>query len=544
MGALSRKISYLAGLVEKHGLVGLAIKFIEKRNEPVDRKYRDDFRRYLPTEEELDRQRRKENTFSYRPLISIVVPAYRTPEPFLRELIASLRAQSYQNWELCIADGSGQEEPGAADIAGGYGDPRIKYLRLEENGGISRNTNEGFSVASGEYIGLMDHDDLLAPNALYEVVRVLNEEKSGERPMLIYSDEDKVSFDLSCHYEPHFKPDYNEELLNHYNYVCHFFVFHRDMLDQVGMLDAEFDGAQDYDFVLRCTERVDKKQIAHVAKVLYHWRVYEASTAGFSGHKDYAYEAGKRAVQAHYDRLRRQNALSGVPEDKTGVQDGECEEPVWTDTHVFAVRGREYVNAEKSVSLPADRYMVCAGEDIYPRDADWSSRLLQNFAGHKDKVGMAGGKLVSSKRDFFGRVLACGYTFDKNGIVHPVFYGLNSFKKGYYRRAAVSQNVSACSLDFCVIDKRAMEEAGGIDRTLPPPYRDMDFAFRLRRAGYQVILDAGVTARVARQAETSPGMPAALEENKWSRLLVFRWKEYIEEGDPFYNENIRCDGSL
>lgn len=533
MGTLSRKFSYLAGLIAKHGPVGLGIKFIEKRSEPVDRAYRAHVQRYLPSEEELKQQRRTSLEFSYRPLISIVVPVYRTPERFLRELIESLLAQSYPNWELCIADGSGQKEPGAEAVVRGYQELRIRYLKLAENGGISRNTNEGFSMALGEYIGLLDHDDVLSPNALYEVVRVLNDRNGEARPLLVYSDEDKASADLSCHYEPHFKPDYNEELLNHYNYICHFFVFHRSMLRTAGMLDPAFDGAQDYDFVLRCTARVDKKQIAHVAKVLYHWRVHETSTARFSGDKDYAYEAGKRAVQAHFDRLLEQKAASG-PQDSDGAAG-------WTGTHVRAVKGREYVNAEKLVLLPDEQYVRCVGEGVRPFAKDWDKRLMQSFAGHRSPVGMAGGKLVSSGGRIFGHVLACGYAFDRNGAVRPVFRGLNGFKKGYYRRAVISQEISACSLDFCVIDKKAMEVAGGIDQTLPPPYRDMDFAFRLRKAGYQVILDAGVAAGCsggsARKRLTEP-------EGKWAELLNSRWGEYIKEGDPFYHEDIRCDGSL
>ncbi len=530
MGKLTRKISYFAGLVEKHGPIGLGIKFIEKRSDPIDRAYRRNWRRYLPTAEELDGQRVKEQTFAYRPLISVVVPVYRTPERFFREMVESLLAQSYQNWELCVADGSGNEACGFEKLLRAYADPRLKYRKLEGNGGISRNTNEGLSMALGEYIGLMDHDDLLAENALYEVVRKLNASGEAERAKLIYSDEDKVSSDLASHFEPHFKPDYNEELLNHYNYICHFFVFHRSMLKRAGMMDAAFDGAQDYDFILRCAEQTDKKQIAHIKKVLYHWRVHEASTARFSGHKDYAYEAGKRAVQAHFDR---------VLESASDAKSAEGARRFWTGTQVLSVRGREYVEADKELHASAANYAVYLGKGIRPLREDWGRKLLQGFAGHKDKVGMVGGRLVSPGGRALGHVVACGYTFDRDGEVFPLFYGLKSYKKGYYRRAAVSQQVSACSLDFCVIDKRAQEEVGGVDTTLPAPYRDMDFAFRLRKAGYQVILDAGVSARAASEAER--GHP---QENLFAELMKSRWKEYIEEGDPFYNENIRCDGSL
>ena len=537
MGKLLRKFSYVRALIAKHGLVGLGIKFIEKRSEPVDSEYRKNFRQYLPTEEQLHEQRESEDIFSYRPMISIVVPAYRTPEQFLRELIASVQAQSYRNWELCIADGSEPDADEVERVVAEYADERIRYRRLKENGGISRNTNEGFAMASGEYIGLLDHDDVLAPNALYEVVRTLNDVKSGERPLLVYSDEDKVPADLSYHYEPHFKPDYNEELLNHYNYICHFLVVCKSLLESAGTLDLAYDGAQDYDFALRCTELLDAKQIAHIPKVLYHWRVHETSTARFSGDKDYAYEAGKRAVQAHFDRLRK---AAQTASDSTDAQRKMRMD--WSDTLGISAQGHEYVDVTKKVVLPEHAYVVCVGDGIRPLNSDWEKKLLQHFVGHKGRVGMVGGRLVSGKHKAFGHILACGYTFDTEGNINPMFGGLQSFKKGYYRRAAVPQQMSGCSLDFCLIDREAMETAGGIDQTLPQPYRDMDFAFRLRKAGYQVILDAGVSAAVTGDAKKRLTVQPA--DTSAAERFRLHWKNYLEEGDPFYNENIRCDGRL
>jgi glycosyltransferase involved in cell wall biosynthesis len=517
MSKFAKKLSYFSGLIAKHGWIGLGIKAIEKKTDPVDREYRNRYGGFLPSEEELERQREAEKKFSYRPLISIVVPTYRTQENFLRELIDSVLRQSYSNWELCIADGSGLGAAEVEHVTQTYEDSRIRYVRLAENGGISRNTNAGFAVAEGTYIGLLDHDDVLAANALYEVVSLLNERTPSDRPRLFYSDEDKVPADLSYHYEPHFKPDYNEELLNHYNYICHFLVFDRELLDFVEGLDPAYDGAQDYDFVLRCTERLSKEQIAHIPKVLYHWRVHETSTAGFSGHKDYAYEAAERAVQAHFDRL-------SVP------------------SRVLPAPGREYVSVDRLAEMEPQNFVCMLGAGIRPLDVDWSARLAKNFSGHKDPVGMVGGRLLTRKSNFFGHVVACGYTFDRQGNVQPFFAGWNSFKKGYFRRGIVPQQVSACSLDFCVVDRGAMERVGGVDQTLPPLYRDLDFAFRLRQAGYQVILDAGVAAATAK---TAPKSERTADDMHAIRQKFFaRWQEYIEEGDPFYNENIRCIGSL
>jgi GT2 family glycosyltransferase len=510
MRKLTQKISYFSGLIEKHGWIGLGIKALEKKTDPIDRGYRKHYRDFLPSAKDVQQQCEAQKNFSYRPLISIVVPAYRTPEAFLRELIDSVQRQSYSNWELCIADGSGPEFGTVEQVAQSYEDPRIRYIRLAQNGGISRNTNAGFSAAGGEYIGLLDHDDVLSANALYEVAAALNEKGSGERPLLLYSDEDKVPADLSCHYEPHFKSDFNEELLNHYNYICHFLVFARTLLDAVDGLDPAYDGAQDYDFVLRCSELLSQEQIAHIPKVLYHWRVSESSTAGFSGHKDYAYEAAKRAVQAHFDRLSA----------AAQVQD---------------VKGREYVRTERQAAVDLQDFICMTGAGIRPLDEDWMTRLANDFAGHKKPVGMVGGRLLTIRNRWFGHVVSCGYTFERDGCIRPVFAGWNSFKKGYFRWGIVPRQVSAASLDFCVIDREALERVGGVDQTLESPYRELDFAFRLRRAGYQVILDAGVAASVPKNR---------LETKKVPPDFLTRWQDYIEEGDPFYNENIRCIGGL
>jgi glycosyltransferase involved in cell wall biosynthesis len=517
MSKLAKKLSYFSGLIAKHGWIGLGIKAIEKKTDPVDREYRKRYDGFLPSVEEIKRQRVAEKKFSYRPLISIVVPAYRTPELFLRELIDSVVRQSYSNWELCIADGSGSGAAEVERITKTYSDSRIRYVRLAENGGISRNTNAGFAMAEGAYIGLLDHDDVLSADALYEVVSLLNAKTPPDRPQLLYSDEDKVPADLSYHYEPHFKPDYNEELLNHYNYICHFLVFDRELLEITEGLDPAYDGAQDYDFILRCTECLSKEQIAHIPKVLYHWRVSETSTAGFSGYKDYAYEAAKRAVQAHFDRLSIQSRVLSAP-------------------------GREYVSVDRLVHTDPQDFICMLGSGVHPLDADWTSRLMSDFAGHKDPVGMVGGKILTKKSRFFGHVVACGYTFDRQGTVQPLFAGWNSFKKGFFRRGIVPQQISACSLDFCVIDRGAMERVGGVDQSLPHPYRELDFAFRLRRAGYQVILDAGVAAATSKTM-SKPDRTA--DDMRTMRQNFFaRWQEYIEEGDPFYNENIRCIGGL
>lgn len=523
MSRFARKISYLTGLIQKHGIFGLVLKFVEKKTEKTDRYYRAHFKEFLADEAELLRQKKDWRSFSYCPKISIVVPTFRTPERFLVELLESVMGQSYGNWELCLADGSCDGGASVGKIAAEYAkrDSRIIYKALLKNGGISENTNAGFEMASGEYIALLDHDDLLAKNALYEMVSEINRRKV--RPLFLYSDEDKVDETGSMYYEPHFKTEYNEELLNHYNYICHFVLFSKELIHTVGGLNSAYDGAQDYDFVLRCSENLKKQQIAHVGKIVYHWRVHGLSTAGFSGNKDYAYEAGIRAVQAHLDRVTEQ----ALPDQKS------------VKITAQPAKGREYIElqrscGQKTAELLMEEWVICLGKDVRPVNKDWAKALILDAYGHTEPVGMIGGKLITSK-GIRGRICSVGYYFLKDGRIGSNFEGISSKWKGYFRRAVVPQNVSACSLDFCVIQKRVLEQVGGFEESLPGPYRDLDFAFRLSDAGYQVLLDARVVACQKR----------AFRENESARMrLLERWTAYFEEGDPFYNESIRGNGNI
>ncbi len=517
MGRIKNKFSYLSGLIAKHGVVGLGVKFIEKKTEKTNLYYCKNYEEFLPTEEKLAEQRKSWRSFAYCPKISIVVPTYRTPELFLRELLDSVAGQSYGNWELCIVDGS-CGDTSVCDIVTEYQvkDSRIVYKALSENGGISKNTNEGFQMAGGEYIALLDHDDVLAKNALYEMVAKMNACK--ELPLLLYSDEDKITADGTAHFEPHFKTGFNEELLNHYNYICHFLMFHRSLLAVTHGLNPKFDGAQDYDFVLRCSENIKKEQIAHVAKIVYHWRVHGLSTAGYSGHKDYAYEASQKAVQEHLNRV--QTNLS-------------------TKSKVVPAKGREFVNIieDSHTAGQTERFLICCGDTVRPLDPDWSKKLAGDFIHQPGRVGMVGGKLIDQK-GLSGKVVSVGYSFRKNGDMIYNFAGQACWKKGYFRKIAVAQNVSAADLDFCVIDKAAYDAVLGVDESLTHPFRDLDFAFRLRKAGYQVILDARIVAVAKRD---KPDLEKYRAEKN---VMLKRWKAYFGEGDPFYNENICGNGHI
>lgn len=234
----------------------------------------------------------------------------------MREMIASVQAQSYPNWQLCLADGSvdasgnpiDSVERVVAEIAAS--EPRIRYVHLTENGGIADNTNAALELATGDWIALIDHDDLLAPDALYEAVALMRSGKADYE--MIYTDEDKVDMEGKVHFQPHLKPDFNLDLLRSNNYITHFLLVKRSLFQRVGGIRKEFDGAQDYDFILRCAEAAGA--IGHVPRILYHWRCHKESTSENPFSKQYAVDAGRRAIAEHLSRM-------GVKGEVTATKD-------------------------------------------------------------------------------------------------------------------------------------------------------------------------------------------------------------------------------
>lgn len=252
------------------------------------------------SKQEEQRQRREAEGMSVT--FSIAVPTYHTGEPLLRDMIASVINQTYPRWELILADASSDDSVEA--VVRTYTDSRIKYVRLKENAGISLNTNQALGHATGEYVGLLDHDDVLTIDALYEMAAAIEERKqAGKEAMLLYSDEDKCNGDRTLYFEPHKKEDFNLDLLLSNNYICHFMVLKSSLIKKLGFR-REYDGAQDYDLTLRAVSELwgHEEQIVHIGKVLYHWRCHALSTASNPQSKQYAYEAGRRAVQDFADR--------------------------------------------------------------------------------------------------------------------------------------------------------------------------------------------------------------------------------------------------
>ena len=311
----------------------------------------DDYTYTAPSFDVLKSQ--KETVWDEKLVFSVVVPVYKTPLDYYKQMIESLLAQTYPYFELILADASKDEA--LRKIAEGYGDERIRYVELSKNAGISANTNEAISYATGDYIALLDHDDFLTPDALFEM-RMAAEKK----PVLIYSDEDKCDGDGKRFYEPHFKLDFNLDLLLSNNYICHFSSVRADVMKTL-MLRPEYDGAQDFDLMLRIAASYEKKQIVHIGKVLYHWRCHTGSTAANPESKRYAYEAGKRAIE---DFLLQKGWDATVSHTKhLGFYHVTYTKPVWEiRPEVIAVGGPIYKEGKiVSGALDKNGYAIYVG---------------------------------------------------------------------------------------------------------------------------------------------------------------------------------------
>lgn len=507
------------------------------------------YSRYLPSEKELAAQGK--TVFPYMPLISIVVPAYETPKQYLTELLDSVKRQSYSNWELCIADGSKTDAVGQTAAEYAAKDCRIRYQRLTQNGGISENTNSGCKMAKGEYIALIDHDDILSANALYEMVKCLNTAYTKEERAfaLIYSDEDKVNGDGTIHSRPHFKPDFNLEFLRHNNYFCHFLMFSLELFQKTGGLDREFDGAQDYDFVLRCVDA--KAVVRHVPKILYHWRIHEGSTAGNSEDKAYAFDNGCRAIEAHLKRSGEEGSAKvtsnlGVYHVQYKLKGSYCI-TVFCEEEAQLRAVRQYygklsfekkdysfqIQYKKTDSFLGGIEKGCMGDYILYIQKGIRVKpqgLIEILLGscQHTHTAAAGVKMLTQKK----RIASCGYAYDENGRMAALNAGIPMEYKGYFLHAVIPKNVSAISFGCVMFRRDALEAAGEFDMSLTGIYCDADYCFRLSCLGYQVVVIPELTA-VWSGGEGTGEMPP--------QLFFKRWEQKFLNPDPCYNSNLSLE---
>lgn len=555
---------------------------LTERFQADDVDYEEWYRNHRATTEELEKQRSK--TFPYAPVISILVPVYHTPEEFLKQMIQSVRKQTYSNWELCIAnaDPKDQEVKEILKTASAK-DVRIKVTEVPENEGIAQNTNAALKIASGEYIGLLDHDDLLTPDALYEVVRTLNEE---ERPQVVYSDEDKVTTDLTEHFQPFMKPDFNKDLLRANNYICHFFVAEKKLVEQIGGFRGEYNGAQDYDLILRCTEKAEN--IAHIPRILYHWRVHKASTADNPASKMYAFDAGKRAIEDHLIRCGEKGVVShtkdlgfyrvkyqlqGSPlvsiiipnKDHTDMLD-RCLQSVKKSSYqnyeiiivennsekeeTFAYykkiesdrikvvywKGIFNYSAINNFGVKASRgdYLVLLNNDVEVISEDWIEEMLSNC--QRKDVGIVGAKLYYPD----DTVQHAGIIVGIGGVAGNVFTGLPRKFSGYFHKASIQQDLSAVTAACMMVKRSVYENMNGLEEKLQVAFNDVDFCLRVRSAGYLVVYDPYVElyhheSKTRGAENTKEKVRRFQSEIEYMRS---HWLDLLKKGDPMYNPNL------
>lgn len=530
-------------------------------------------------------RRQKHSAFAQKPLISIVIPLYCTPLPYLKELLESVRRQSYENWQLCLADGS-PDDKAKEFIEKHYGrEKRIVYRKLEENGGISANTNEAVALAAGEYLMLCDHDDTLEPDALYEIVKAINDTSAD----VLYTDEDKVSMDGRHYFDPNFKPDFNLFRLRENNYICHIFVVKKSLTDETGLLRSEFDGAQDFDFILRCCEKAQK--IMHIPKVLYHWRCHMDSTAADPSSKAYAYEAGRKAVREHYQRLgidekvemterpgwyRSHVKVQGNPlisviiPNKDHTDDLElC---LFSMTRKSTYRNYEILivenNSEKEETFEYYRklpdrypkarvltwekefnysainnfaakeakgeYLLFLNNDVEILTPDWMEEMLQNC--QQENVAAVGAKLYYPD----DTIQHAGVVLGLGGIAGHIMCRASKEDPGYFGRMISVQEISAVTAACMMVKKSDFDAVGGLDETFQVAFNDIDLCMKFRAAGKKIIFTP--YAELYHYESKSRGLEDTPEKqfrfDKEVKRFQEKWAQQLEMGDPYYSPNL------
>ena len=524
---------------------------------PAGKSYKEWYEEHCPTKEELMRQREVE--FSVQPLISIVVPTYQTPIPFLKDMIDSVRKQSYEKWELCIADGSLNGDENDTKVIRvreelnrySMEDKRIKVVYLEENQGISENTNQALALATGEYIGLFDHDDMLTPDALYEIVKAINDYDYD----VLYTDEDKISEDSHDYKKPVFKPDYSPELLCANNYITHFFVAKKSIVDRLEGFRKEYDGSQDYDFIFRCVELA--KKVGHVSKVLYHWRMHGGSVAGDPTSKMYAYDAGKKAIQSHYERVGiqanvehmerlglyhteykmiKQPLISVIIYGEDDEKKKRCSEwfkrKDYSNLEILASAGINVEEINTLAEKARGSYLFFVSENLESVERD----ALQQMAGvlQIQNVGAVSGKVIGRKHT----VEDVGVVFRTNGDLCKANYGIGDCDYGDMFRAKVMSNYSILSLNCFMTHKNTFEELGRFNKHFSLSFAAADYCLKLRMHGKRCVMQASTVW------ESKDSMKTGIINDEERERFYKEWQEVLRMGDSYYNSNYAKQGAL
>lgn len=552
------------------------------------------FNKINPNEARLKEQRDYKFASNYK--FSILIPVYRPDVKFFTLMLDSIVAQTYDNWQICLADGSGDGytvENVVRPYIEKYGEDKVKYIKLENNLGIAENTNAAMRMADGDFIVFGDHDDELHPTALFECMRELERYPQAD---FIYSDEDKIIEATGHHTEAHFKSDLNMELLRTNNYICHLSVVKKSLADKVGVLYTQFNGSQDHDYVLRCVEKAEC--VRHIPRILYHWRINDNSTAKSASTKTYANTAGVNAVSAHlkrmgidgevkngvapgfYDiryKLTEKPLVSVIIPNKDHLDDlTRCLESMENVNNYHNV---EYIVVENNSVLEdtfegykelekkyGDKFKLVKWDGIFNYSAinNFGARyakgeyilLLNNDTSviepdslrcmlaqcQRAEVGIVGAKLLYDDDTVQHAGVIIGY----QGVAGHAFTGMGDDVYGYFARAVLSQELSAVTA-ACLLTKRSVfDEVGGLDESFEVAFNDIDYCMKVRAAGYKIIYDPHAKLHHYEYKSRGAEDTGKKQERFGGEIMHFidKWRSALIAGDMYYNPNLELVGEL
>lgn len=539
----------------------------------------------------------RETVFPRMPKISILVPLWNNEPEFQKEMLDSVMNQTYQNWELCLADGSDDAHSYMGEISKEYAarsNGRIVYKKLEKNEGISGNTNACLAMATGEFIGLLDQDDILHPSTLYEYVKAINEKDAD----YIYCDETTFkSGNIDHMLTMHFKPDYAPDNLRANNYICHFSVFKRDLLQGTELFRSQFDGSQDHDMILRLTDAA--QNVVHVPKLLYYWRCHATSVASNIEAKPYAIEAARGAVAENLRshgfknfqitstrafetifKIRYQiigsPRISIVIPNKDHVEDlkrciSSIEEKSTYDNYEIVVvennsetkEIKDYYELLKDdsrvkvvtytgsfnysainnfgVKETTGEYILLLNNDTQVITVNWMEEMLM-YAQRED-VGAVGAKLYYGDKTIQHAGVVIGLGAHRTaGHTH---YKQHRENLGYMGRLCYAQDVTAVTGACLLVKKSLFEKVGGLDESFAISLNDVDFCLKLRKLGLLNVFTP--FAELYHFESISRGLDDQGEKaeryNRESAHFRDKWKKELQQGDPYYNPNFSLDRS-
>ena len=526
--------------------------------------------------------------FSYSPKISILVATFNTKEEYLKEMIDTVVNQSYSNWELCIADGSTNDfvEKYVHEHYSSYGD-KIKFQKLDQNYGISGNTNKAFEMATGDYITVYDHDDTLELDCFYEIVKALQEYRYDA----LYTDEDKFDDSTKMYNDPNLKPDFSEDLLRSHNYITHLFIVNKKIVDEVGYYNSEFDGSQDYDYIFRCVEKANA--VYHIPRVLYHWRMHPESTAQNPESKLYCYDAGKRAIEAHYKRVGVEASVELMPKPLYGfyhttystkdnplvsilipnynhktilktcidslynvntyknfeiviVENNSTEKEIFdyyeelkkSHNNIQVVTYKGEFNYSKinnfGMKYTKGDYVLLLNNDTEVISPTALSEMVGCIL--RPEVGAVGAKLLYED----DTVQHAGVVIGFSGYAGHVNHGINKDDYGYMLRARVNCNYSAVTAACMMVKKSVFNQVGGFDEQFVVACNDVDLCLKICKEKYLIVYNA--FALWHHYESKSRGYDDASQEKMWRfnkevEKFQTKWKDVLVHGDPYYNKN-------